>query len=61
MTDEALPAIAPLNRRFLLDYSHEAARRREAMSTDDAAALLAAQSVHAEVRTWQALRSDALR
>jgi magnesium transporter len=61
MTDEALPAIVALNRRFLLDYPHEAARRLESMPTDDAAALLAEQSVHAAVRTWQALGSDAAR
>ncbi|MCG6875200.1 MAG: magnesium transporter [Betaproteobacteria bacterium] len=61
MTDEALPAITALNRRFLLDYPHEAARRLESMSAEDAAALLAAQPVHAAVRAWQALGSDAAR
>ena len=61
MTAEALPAIAALNRRFLLDYPHEAARRLEAMSTIDAATLLAAQPVHAAVRTWQALAADVAR
>jgi magnesium transporter len=61
MTTEALPAISALNRRFLLDYPHEAARRLEAMPVDDAATLLAAQPVHAAVRTWQALGSDVAR
>ncbi len=61
MTTEALPAVAALNRRFLIDYPHEAARRLEAMSPADAAMLLAAQPVHAAVRTWQALGSDAAR
>ena len=61
MTSEALTAVAALNRRFLLDYPHEAARRLEAMSTDDVAALLAAQPAHAAVRTWQALGSDVAR
>jgi magnesium transporter len=61
MTTEALPAVAALNRRFLLDYPHEAARRLESMSIDDAAALLVAQPVHAAVRTWQALGSDVAR
>jgi len=61
MTDEALPAVAALNRRFLLDYPHEAARRLEAIATDDAAELLAAQPPHASVRTWQALASDVAR
>jgi magnesium transporter len=61
MTTEALPAVAALNRRFLLDYPHEAARRLEAMPADDAAALLAAQPLHAAVRTWQALASDVAR
>jgi magnesium transporter len=61
MTTEALPAVAALNRRFLLDYPHEAARRLEAMPAGDAAALLVAQPVHAAVRTWQALGSDVAR
>jgi magnesium transporter len=61
MTTEALPAIAALNRRFLIDYPHEAARRLESMSPEDAGELLAAQPVHAAVRAWQALGSDAAR
>jgi len=61
MTTDAIPAVVALNRRFLLDYPHEAARRLEAMSTEDAAALLATQPVHAAVRTWQSLASDVAR
>jgi magnesium transporter len=61
MTTEPLPAVSALNRRFLLDYPHEAARRLEAMPAEDAAALLAVQPVHAAVRTWQALASDVAR
>ncbi len=52
------PADAALTHRFLLDYPHEAARLLEAMSTADAAALIAAQPPHAAVRVWQTLASD---
>jgi len=52
------PAEAALTHRFLLDYPHEAARLFEAMPTDDAAALLAAQPPHAALRAWQSLAPD---
>lgn len=58
---QAPPAVAALNRRFLLDYPHEAARRLEAMPVEDAASLLAAQPPHAAVRAWQALAADVAR
>jgi magnesium transporter len=61
MSTEAAPAVAALNRRFLLDYPHEAARQLEAMASDDAARLLAAQPLHAAVRAWQALAPDVAR
>jgi len=61
MSTEAIPAIAALNRRFLLDYPHEAARRLEAMASADAASLLATQPPHAAVRAWQALAPDVAR
>jgi len=57
----AAPAVAALNRRFLLDYPHEAARRLEAMPAEAAAELLAAQPPHAAVRAWQALAADVAR
>lgn len=52
------PAEAALTHRFLLDYPQEAARLFEAMPTDDAAALLAAQPPHAALRAWQSLSPD---
>lgn len=57
----AASAVAALNRRFLLDYPHEAARRLEAMPVADAAELLATQPPHAAVRAWQALAADVAR
>lgn len=56
--DHTLPAEAALSQRFLLDYPHEAARLLEALSAEEAAALLAAQPPHAALRAWQALAPD---
>lgn len=61
MNTAVLPAVAALNRRYLLDYPHEAARQLESMSPEDGAALLALQAPHAVVRTWQALSPDVAR
>lgn len=58
MAADALPAIAALNQRFLLDYPHEAARQLEAMPGAEAAALLAAVAPLAATRTWQSLAPD---
>jgi magnesium transporter len=52
------PADAALTHRFLLDYPYEAARLFEAMPSDDAAALIAAQPPHAALRAWQSLTPD---
>jgi magnesium transporter len=55
---EALPAVAALNQKFLLDYPGEAARELEAMPVEDAAALLAGHAPRAAVRAWEALAPD---
>jgi magnesium transporter len=52
------PAVHALNRRFLLDYPHEAARQLEAMPVEVAATILAAHPVHAAVRAWEMLTPD---
>ncbi len=61
MSAAPLPAVSALNRRYLLDYPHEAARQLEAMPPEEGAALLASQPAHAVVRTWQALGADIAR
>ena len=61
MTADARPAIVALNRRYLLDFPHEAARRLESMPPVEVAELLGAQPPHAVVRTWQALTPDVAR
>jgi len=61
MAVDPLPALAALNQRFLVDYPHEAARELEAMTTEDAAELLAAQPPRAVVGAWQALMPDIAR
>jgi len=61
MNAAALPAVAALNRRYLLDYPHEAARQLETMSPQDGAALLALHPSHAVVRAWQSLGPDVAR
>ncbi|MDH3319724.1 MAG: magnesium transporter [Betaproteobacteria bacterium] len=61
MRIEALPAVAALNQRFLLDFPGEAARELEAMSIEDAASLLAALAPRAVVRAWEALAPDVAR
>jgi magnesium transporter len=58
MNETVLPAVAALNRRYLLDYPREAARLIEKMPTADAAQLLARQPANALVRVWQALTAD---
>ena len=58
MSAEALPAVAALNQRFLLDFPGEAARELEAMPPEDAAALLAPHVPRAVVRAWEALAAD---
>ncbi len=61
MSAVSIPAVAALNRRYLLDYPHEAARLLETMSPADGAALLSSQPPHAVVRAWQALGPDVAR
>jgi magnesium transporter len=61
MSTEALPAVAALNQRFLLDFPGEAARELESMSVEDASALLAAHAPRAVVRAWEALAPDVAR
>jgi magnesium transporter len=58
MSAEALPAVAALNQRFLLDFPSEAARELEALPADEAAALLAPHVPRAVVRAWEALAAD---
>jgi magnesium transporter len=54
-------AVAALSQKFLLDYPGEAARELEAMSAEDAAALLAMHAPRAAVRAWEALAPDVAR
>lgn len=61
MSTEALQAVSALNQRFLLDFPGEAARELEAMSTEDAAELLASHAPRAAVRAWEALAPDVAR
>ena len=61
MDPEALPAVAALNQRFLLDYPGEAARELEAMPPEDAARVLATHAPRAVVRAWEALAPDVAR
>ncbi len=58
MSTEALPAIAALNRRYLLDFPYEAARQLEGMERSVIAEVLASASQHTAVRVWQALAAD---
>ncbi|MDX1375603.1 MAG: hypothetical protein R3357_08585, partial [Burkholderiales bacterium] len=58
MNADALPAVAALHQRFLLDYPHEAARQLEAFALEDAVELLTRVPPNAAVRTWQAMASD---
>ena len=55
MNNGALPAILALNRRYFLDYPHEAARQLESLPPQEIAELLAGQAPHATVRVWQLL------
>ena len=61
MAAEALPAVAALNQRFLLDFPGEAARELEAMPPEDAAQVLAAHAPRAVVCAWEALAPDVAR
>jgi magnesium transporter len=54
-------AESALTQRYLLDFPREAARELESMQAAQAAALLAAQPVHAALRAWQALAPDVAR
>lgn len=58
MTASAAPAIAALNRRFLLDHPREAAASLEAMPARVAAEVLAAQPVNVVVAVWNHLVTD---
>jgi len=58
MSELALPAVAALGRRYLLDYPREAARQLEKVAAADAAALLAAQPPNVVLPVWQALSPD---
>ena len=54
-------AASALSQKFLLDFPGEAARELEAMSVEDAAALLAQHAPRAAVRAWEALAPDVAR
>lgn len=54
----SLPAVLALNRRYFLDYPHEAARQLESLPPQEIADLLAGQAPHAVVRAWQLLAPD---
>jgi len=56
---EAIPAVAALSRRYLLDYPREAARQIEKLAPADAAALLAPLPPNVVLPVWQALTPDA--
>ncbi len=58
MNADPAAAIAALNRRYLLDYPREAAKRLESMSVADAAALLSAHPVRVIVPVWEQLAPD---
>ncbi len=56
--DNADNAVQALNLRYLLDYPGEAARELERLDTQEIAALLAQQPLHAVVPVWEQLTSD---
>jgi magnesium transporter len=58
MSVEAASLGAALTERFLLDFPREAAREVEALSLEDAAAMLASQPARAVLRTWEVLSPD---
>ena len=58
MTAISATAVQALNRRYLLDYPHEAALRIETMSSEEAAALLAEQPLHVVLAVWRYLVDD---
>jgi magnesium transporter len=58
MSEAAIPAVAALDRRYLLDYPREAARQLEKIPATDAARLLAAQPPNVVLPVWQALSPD---
>ncbi len=51
-------AVQALNRRFLLDYPGEAARRIDAVPPEEAAALFASVPIHIAVPVWEHLAPD---
>lgn len=59
MHDIRTDAVEALNRRYLLDYPLEAARKIEALPPDEAAALLASHSVQVLLPLWMHLTADA--
>lgn len=61
MNTAAQSAIAALNRRYFLDFPHEAARQLERMAAGDIAELLTSHPPHAVVRAWQYLAPDIAR
>jgi magnesium transporter len=58
MNADPAAAIAALNRRYLLDYPREAAKRVESMPAAEAAGLLAAQPVRVIVPVWEYIAPD---
>ncbi len=56
--NSGLPAVLALNRRYFLDYPHEAARQLESLPPQEIADLLAGQAPHSVVRAWQMLAPD---
>jgi magnesium transporter len=59
MSIDSAIAIAALNRRYLLDYPREAARRIEALPLNGAAEVLAGQPVSVIVPVWEQLSAEA--
>ncbi len=58
MNADPTTAIAALNRRYLLDYPREAAKRVESLSVTEAAELLSAHPVRVIVPVWEHLAPD---
>lgn len=59
MKSDTTAAADALNRRFLLDYPHEAAHKLEELDPEEAAGLLSSQPLHIVVPVWEHLAPDA--
>ena len=58
MKAETAAAIAALNRRYLLDYPREAAKRLESLPAAEAAELVSAHPVRVIVPVWEHIAPD---